>query len=103
MRLAEVIGALSLAADVSSGLAMEKGLRTVLVAARLARQLGLENEQQNTVFWVSALRFVGCTGFAHEEATVAAGDDNSVRQTLIYANFDQPLDVVLRVVQGFAP
>lgn len=37
MRLAEVIGALSLAADLSSGLAIEKGLRTVLVANRLAR------------------------------------------------------------------
>ncbi len=103
MRLAEVIGALSLAADVSSGLTMEKGLRTVLVATRLARQLGLESEQQGTVFWVSALRFVGCTGFAPEEAALAAGDDNSMRQTLVFADFDQPLDVVGRVLRGFAP
>lgn len=34
MRFAEVIGALTLAADVSNGLAVEKGLRTVLVAMR---------------------------------------------------------------------
>ena len=99
MRLAEVIGALSFAADLSSGLAMEKGLRTVIVATRLARLTGLTSELAD-VFWVSALRLVGCLGFAHEEASFAAGDDNSLRKTLVYADFDQPLDVVGRVVRG---
>jgi len=103
MRLAEVVGALSLAADVSSGLAMEKGLRTVLVATRLAKLLGVDAEAQATVFWVSALRFVGCTAFATEEAAIAAGDDNSMRHALVFADFAQPLDVVQRVVRGLAP
>jgi HD-GYP domain-containing protein (c-di-GMP phosphodiesterase class II) len=103
MRLAEVIGALSLAGDVSSGLAMEKGLRTVLVATRLARRMGLSAEEQNIVFWVTALRFVGCTAFAPEEAAIAAGDDNSMRKTMVFVDFDQPLDAVGRVARGFAP
>ena len=103
MRLAEVIGALSLAADLSSGLAMEKGLRTVLVSTRLGHVVGCDTEQLADVFWVSALRLVGCLGFAHEEAAFAAGDDNSMRQTLVFADFDQPLDVVRRVVRGLAP
>jgi HD-GYP domain-containing protein (c-di-GMP phosphodiesterase class II)/DNA-binding CsgD family transcriptional regulator len=103
VRLAEVIGALSLAADVSSGLATEKGLRTVLVATRLHRLLRGDADRDPTVFWVSALRFVGCTAFAPEEAAFAAGDDNSVRSTLVFADFNQPLDVVRRVVRGFAP
>ena len=103
MRLAEVIGALSLAADLSSGLANEKGLRTVLVATRLARLVGAGRDAEGAVFWVSALRNVGCTGFAPEEAAFAAGDDNSVRKTLVYADFDRPLDVIGRVARGFAP
>ncbi len=103
MRLAEIIGALSLAADLSSGLALEKGLRTVLVSTRLARLVGLGTEQVADVFWVSALRLVGCLGFAHEAGMFAAGDDNSMRQTLVFADFDQPLDLVRRVVRGLAP
>jgi HD-GYP domain-containing protein (c-di-GMP phosphodiesterase class II) len=103
MRLAEVIGALSLAADLSSGLSSEKGLRTVLVATRLARLLGLTTEDEGTVFWVSALRFVGCLGFAPEEAVYAAGDDNSMRKTLVFADFDRPLDLIGRVVRGLGP
>lgn len=103
MRLADVVGALSLAADVSSGLAMEKGLRTVLVATRLARLLGLSLEDEGTVFWVTALRFVGCTAFAPEEAGFAAGDDNSMRQTMVFVDFDQPLDALRRVIRGFGP
>ncbi len=103
MRLAEVIGALSLAADLSSGLAAEKGLRTVLVATRLARLVGLTSEEESTVFWVGALRLVGCLGFAPEETVFAAGDDNSMRKTLVFADFDRPLDVIRRVVRGLAP
>jgi HD-GYP domain-containing protein (c-di-GMP phosphodiesterase class II) len=103
MRLAEIIGALSLAADVSSGLPMEKGLRTVLVAMRLAQRLGVTAEQRQAVFWVTALRFVGCTAFAPEEADIAAGDDNSMRKTMVYVDFDQRLDTLGRVVRGLAP
>jgi len=103
MRLAEVIGALSMAADVSSGLAMEKGLRTVLVAMRLARRLGVSGEDEQAVFWVTALRFVGCTAFAPEEAAIAAGDDNSMRKTMMFVDFDQGLQAIGKVVRGFAP
>src|SRR5688572_11147697 len=100
MRLAEIIGALSLAVDLSSGFASEKGLRTVLVATRLAR---LTNQDPATIFWVSALRFVGCTAFSPELAGFAAGDDNSVRKTMPFVDFDHPADTVRRVVQGFGP
>ncbi len=67
MRLAEVIGALTLAADVSNGLAVEKTLRTVLVATRLARVVAGDRDA-TAVYWVSALRAVGCLGFAPEQA-----------------------------------
>ena len=79
---------------------MEKSLRTVLVATRLARLVGLGSDELADVFWVSALRLVGCLGFAHEEAAFAAGDDNSMRGTLVYADFDQPLDVLGRVIRA---
>ena len=103
MRLAEVVGALSLAADVSSGLAMEKGLRTVIVATRLGRLLGIGSSEESDVFWASVLRFVGCTAFAPEETAFAAGDDNSMRRTMVYVDFDRPVDAIRRVARGFGP
>lgn len=62
MRLAEAVGALALAADVSNGLAVEKSLRTVLVASRLARLIAGDRDAA-AVYWVSVLRSVGCLGF----------------------------------------
>src|SRR5258706_11537045 len=102
MRLAEVIGALTLAADVSNGLAVEKGLRTVLVAMRLARLLAGEREA-TSVYWVSVLRFVGCLGFAPEEAAFAAGDDNAMRQSMAFADHSRPLDMIKHAAWGYAP
>ncbi|HEX6239803.1 MAG TPA: HD domain-containing phosphohydrolase [Polyangiales bacterium] len=102
MRLAEPLGALALAADVSNGLAMEKTLRTVLVAARLARLVRGE-EDAASVYWVSVLRAVGCLGFAPEQALVAAGDDNTLRQSMAFADFSRPLDRFKHVARGFAP
>lgn len=102
MRLAEVIGALSLAADLSAGLAMEKGLRTVVVATRLARLVDAGGAP-GTVFWVTALRLVGCMGFAPEAARFAAGDDNGLRRTLTFADVDQPVRTLRSLVRDVAP
>jgi response regulator RpfG family c-di-GMP phosphodiesterase/DNA-binding CsgD family transcriptional regulator len=101
--LAELIGALSLAADLSSGMPSEKGLRSVVVASRLARRLGWPAQKLTELFWVSVLRPVGCLGWAPEGARYSAGDDNSLRKTMAYADFDDPLALVRGVVKGVAP
>ena len=103
MRLAEVIGALTLAADVSNGMAMEKTLRTVLVGTRLARLAGRDDRETANVYWVGALRAVGCLGFAPEQASFAAGDDNCLRQSVAFADFSRPLTVLKQAARGFPP
>jgi HD-GYP domain-containing protein (c-di-GMP phosphodiesterase class II)/DNA-binding CsgD family transcriptional regulator len=102
MRLAEAIGALALAADVSNGLAVEKSLRTVLVAARLARLVAGERDAA-CVYWVSVLRSVGCLGFASEQAGFAAGDDNRMRSAMAFADFSRPADMFGRAARAYAP
>ena len=102
MRLAEVLGALTLAADVSNGMAVEKGLRTVLVALRLSRRLVAEREAAN-VYWVGVLRLVGCVGFAPEQAGFAAGDDNALRRSMAFADFSRPLDMLRHAAESYAP
>ncbi len=86
VRLAELVGAMSLATDLANGFALEKTLRTTLLAVRLAGALGLDAAATRDVYYAAALRFIGCTGFAAEEAALADGDDIGFRHALLPAD-----------------
>jgi HD-GYP domain-containing protein (c-di-GMP phosphodiesterase class II) len=86
LRVAELLGSLSLATDLADGFALEKCLRTTVIAMRLGTALDAPAETRVTTFWTTLLRFTGCTAFAHEEGSrFAAGDDLSLRKTLAFA------------------
>jgi HD-GYP domain-containing protein (c-di-GMP phosphodiesterase class II)/DNA-binding CsgD family transcriptional regulator len=60
-RLAELCGVLSLASDLAVGQRLESGIRTTLLASRLADELGLSETEQADVYYLSLLRMAGCT------------------------------------------
>src|SRR6516165_6872356 len=66
--LTEVLAALSLATDLGSGFAPEKGLRTALVALAVAEQAGVQDGELADVFQSALLQSLGCTSFATENA-----------------------------------
>ena len=68
VRSAEVIGALCLATDLGMGLPLEHGLRSTMVAMRLAERLGLDEDQSRQAFYGCLLFYVGCTADAETEA-----------------------------------
>jgi HD-GYP domain-containing protein (c-di-GMP phosphodiesterase class II) len=61
LRLAEAAGVLSLATDLAMGQPLEHGLRTAVVATRLAVAMGLDESDQATVYYTGLLHFAGCT------------------------------------------
>ena len=67
--------ALSLATDLGTGQPMEHGLRTCWLSLETAEALGLDMSARSCVFYVSLLRFLGCTSDASETAVAAGGDD----------------------------
>ena len=75
MRLAELCAATSLYTDLGTGQTTEHGLRTCLLAMRLADALELGPVACGEVFYVSLLRFLGCTADAAELAALAGGDE----------------------------
>jgi HD-GYP domain-containing protein (c-di-GMP phosphodiesterase class II) len=75
LRLTELLASLSLATDLGTGQPLGHGLRTSLVAVRLAREMGLGDDDVRTVQQVSLLRFLGCTADAAETAQMAGGDE----------------------------
>lgn len=75
VRLAELCAATSLITDMGTGQPDAHGLRTCLVAMRLADGLSLESGVRGELFYVSLLRFLGCTADAHQVAAMAGGDE----------------------------
>ncbi len=69
VRLAELIGALSLATDLGTGLPLEQALRTCLLATRFATHIGLGEQECREVYYVALLRSVGCVASARELAS----------------------------------
>jgi hypothetical protein len=68
--LAEFTAALSLAADQAAGLSAGHGLRTCLLAVRLARRAGLSVDDVRDVYYTALLRSAG-TRSAYDQMPVA--------------------------------
>jgi HD-GYP domain-containing protein (c-di-GMP phosphodiesterase class II)/DNA-binding CsgD family transcriptional regulator len=79
--LTEVLAALSLATDLGTGFAPEKGLRTCVAAVAIGAQAELSDAEMGDVFQVALLRSLGCTAHASENA-MYFGDDLAFQRDL---------------------
>ena len=86
LRLAEAAAVLSLATDLSMGQPLEHGLRTALVAVRMAKATGLPEEDQVTVFYTGLLHFAGCTAESDIDARFF-GDELTARPRMATVQF----------------
>ena len=68
IRLAEVLTSLAVAIDLGLGVPMQTVLRTTLIGGRLARAAGIAEAGVEAVYYLSLLRYVGCTTTAHESS-----------------------------------
>jgi HD-GYP domain-containing protein (c-di-GMP phosphodiesterase class II) len=75
LRVTELIGSLSLAADLGTGQPLGHGLSTGLLAVTLAAGTGCDPERLRAVQQVAMLRFIGCTSDAGDLAREAGTDD----------------------------
>ena len=101
LRLAELIGGLSLAGELVVGFAEGKVLRTALIAVEIARRAGAATTVVQETYYTALIRFLGCTAFAHEEAhRYGAGDDNALRRTMISVDPGQPVQAGRRIIRG---
>jgi HD-GYP domain-containing protein (c-di-GMP phosphodiesterase class II) len=74
VRVAEVVGALCLATDLAMGFPFEHGLRSTLLAMRLAERLGVDQTTATETYYVCLLSYAGCTADAEVTAELFAGD-----------------------------
>lgn len=84
IRTEEVIGALSLAADLSMGLPAEHALRSCSMGMQLARHLELPPREQVELYYATLLVDAGCTAWASRLASMLRSDENPARQDLLF-------------------
>jgi HD-GYP domain-containing protein (c-di-GMP phosphodiesterase class II) len=84
LRVAEAAGVLALATDLAMGQPLEHGLRTAVLAVRLADAMGLPEDDQVTVFYTGLLHFAGCTADSEIDAGFF-GDELAARPQMMAA------------------
>lgn len=97
LRLAEFVATLALAQDNAFGQPLESQLRSCLLASWTCEAAGFEQQVREDAYWVALLRYVGCTGHAHEVATVF-GDEIAIRAQTLVHDAANPTEVMGDVV-----
>ena len=98
LRLGEFVATLALAQDNAFGQPLESQLRSCLLATSICDAAGFGPEVRDTAYWVALLRYVGCTGHAHEVATVF-GDEIAIRARTLVHDAGNPAEVMHDVVE----
>ncbi len=96
--MGELVATLALAQDNAFGQPLESQLRSCLLAMWMADEAGLSQTTCETVYWVALLRYVGCTGHAHEVATLF-GDEIAIRAQTLVHDAGNPAEVMGDVVR----
>lgn len=102
LRLAEAAGTLSLATDLAMGQPLEHGLRTAMLAVRMAQAMGLPDDDQVTVFYTGMLHFAGCTAESEIDARFF-GDELSARPQMMAVAFGTRPDLIATAMRVAHP
>ena len=92
LRLSDLLGGLSMVADLGFGLPPGTAVRTSVVAAALARRVDLDGHDVRDCFYTGLLMHIGCVGVAHESAA-AFGDDIALNRAVARTNLADPNDL----------
>ncbi|MPZ48851.1 MAG: HD domain-containing protein [Dehalococcoidia bacterium] len=83
VRMAELMGAFSIASDLAFGYQLEDSIRSCYVAMRLAEAMKLPEAEQRTVFYTALLKDAGCTCYTSQLASFWAMDEIQARKDVL--------------------
>ena len=89
---------MALAQDNAFGQPLESQLRSCLLATWICDAAGFDPSVHDTVYWVALLRYIGCTGHAHEVATLF-GDEIAIRAQTLVHDAGNPAEVIQDVIR----
>jgi HD-GYP domain-containing protein (c-di-GMP phosphodiesterase class II) len=97
IRLADLLGGLSIVADMGYGFPVGHATRSCLIGVGLARALGLAEDEVADTFYTSLLSHIGCVSFSHE-MTAAFGDEFAANMAGAKTNFADPKDIFATLI-----
>jgi HD-GYP domain-containing protein (c-di-GMP phosphodiesterase class II) len=97
LRLAELLGGLSIAADLGYGLPVDTALRSCLIGTQLARLIELPEPEVREAFYVSLLFHVGCVAYSHETSELF-GDDLAMNHAVVESDLTDLRDILTTLV-----
>jgi HD-GYP domain-containing protein (c-di-GMP phosphodiesterase class II) len=97
LRLGELVATFALAQDNAFGQPLESQLRSCLLAAWMAGEAGYDAGLKETIYWTALLRYLGCTGHAHEVAAYL-GDEIAARARTLVHDAANPAEVASDVI-----
>jgi len=92
LRLADLVGGLSIACDLGFGLPPEEAMRSSLIATALARRLGLPESEVTDTYYTALLMHVGCSALSHE-AAAAWGNEQRALGAAARTNLADPAEI----------
>jgi HD-GYP domain-containing protein (c-di-GMP phosphodiesterase class II) len=98
VRGAELVAALCLATDLGMGFPFEHGLRSTLIAMRLADRLGVDREICWQTYYACLLAHSGCTTDAHVTPEVYGGSLTAQFHPVMYGSGLQVLTGLIRAL-----
>jgi len=98
MRLAELIGTLSLATDAGTGMPEEAGLKTAIVAVELGALAALSDRERADAYYLAQLRYTGCTADGDLAASVF-GDEIEFGRETQGMDYGNPREIVPEVMR----
>jgi HD-GYP domain-containing protein (c-di-GMP phosphodiesterase class II) len=95
VRTADLLAALSLAADLAVGLPAEHAIRSCYIGMHIADLLELSPELSAELYYAELLMDVGCTAWTSHLAASILSDEITARREFVYfTDADNPIEVV---------
>ena len=90
LTMGQLLCAFAYASDLAFGLQLEDSLRSCYLAFRIAKQLGLSDNECTAAYYTALLKDAGCTSWTTELATAWQTDEIVARRELLI--FSNPQD-----------
>lgn len=103
IRMADLLGAFSMASDLGVGLHAGHGVRSCYIGMRLAEAMDLPPEQRVHLYYSELLKDAGCTAYTSQLASFWMADELATKRDLLFfRNAQNPIDVFSWMLQYVA-
>lgn len=101
--ISEVLEALSRALDITEGQLPGHCYRTMLIAVRLGREIGLDEADLVRLYYAALLKDAGCSSNSARVHQVFGGDEIVIKRNVKYTDWSRAIDSVKYALRSMAP